>query len=500
MDVLIDTNVFIHREDDDVVPQHLRELEKHLKEENHSILIHPESEVEIREDHDKQRRERNSSRIETYERLDFPSYPSGGDFEEALPDVSSQNDRVDNFLLYAVYCDEVDFLVTEDKGVHKNAIRLEIEDRVFTIEDARDFFQPDGPDLTGPHSIERTSIGDLDLDDPIFDSLKDDYEFVNWANRKSDRRAYVNRNSDGSLGAVLFVKPDDVDAIGTEPQLQRRPRLKISTLKVAEDRWGSKIGELLISIAIREAVERGRDEIYLTYFEENPEVPKDDYFVEVISGYGFERVSETQAGEGIYLKRLIPGPDDNPSLVKASKKFYPSFFDHDGVDKFLIPIQPKYHKRLFTSYEKRNPSLQEFTGSFHTEGNAIKKAYLSGAKNYQIGEGDLLLFYRSRDHKVVTSLGVCESAHYKINDPDEVRRLVGKRSVFTDREIDNQAENGVNVLMFRWHQDLNNFLSYSQLLEAEVISGPPQTTRKISESAYQYIKTEGQIDERFALD
>ncbi len=244
------------------------------------------------------------------------------------------------------------FLVTEDQGIHKNAIRLGIDDQVFSIEAGREFFEPEVPELTGPYSIEQTKIGELDLDDPIFDTLKDDYGFVSWAERKADRRAYVNRDSDGNLGAVLFIKSEDTEAIGVDPQLERRRRLKISTLKVAEDRWGSKIGELLISLAIREAVQVGRDEIYLTYYEEDPENPEEDYFVEVISDYGFERVSETKDGEGIYLKRLVPGPDDDPSPIEASKRFYPSFYDGEGVRKFLIPIQPKFHKRLFTSYEK----------------------------------------------------------------------------------------------------------------------------------------------------
>ncbi len=100
----------------------------------------------------------------------------------------------------------------------------------------------------------------------------------------------------------------------------------------------------------------------------------------------------------------------------------------------------------------------------------------------------------------MTSLGVCESAHYQIEDSDEVRRLVGKRSVFSDREIDKQAESGINVFLFRWHMDLNDFISYSQLLDAEIINGPIQTTREISEQAYDYIKTKGKIDERFTLD
>jgi len=34
MDILFDTNIFIHREDDDIVPEDLRALEKSLKEKD----------------------------------------------------------------------------------------------------------------------------------------------------------------------------------------------------------------------------------------------------------------------------------------------------------------------------------------------------------------------------------------------------------------------------------------------------------------------------------
>lgn len=499
MKILFDTNIFIHREDDDVVPPDLRKLERYLKEQDHDILIHPQSEHEIRNDQDVDRRQRNASRIETYPTLGFPSYPTDNDreFRKHVKEASDFNESVDNVLLYAVYDNVVDFLITEDQGIHKKAINLGLEDRVFTIADGKDYFSPEEGTVLGPHAIERTTLGELDFSDPIFDSLKSSYDFVKWAESKSDRTAWVNYSTDGSIGAILVLKHEEVEPIGESPSLGEKRRMKISTLKVAEDRWGSKIGELLISLAIREAINNEHEEVYLTYFVDGA---SEDYFVELINSYGFEHVSETHTGEAIFLKRLTPGPGDSPGAIETTKKFYPSFHDGDLVNKFLVPIRPEWHNRLFTAYSERQPGLLEFDGKFTPEGNAIKKAYLFNAKNKQIDPGDILLFYRSTDHKQITSVGVCESVHYDLRDGDEIRKIVGKRAVFSESDINEMAKAGTHVLLFRWHFDLNNFISYKKLLDSGVLSGPLQRITMISEQAYDYIKMEGKIDERFTIN
>jgi ribosomal protein S18 acetylase RimI-like enzyme len=498
MNILFDTNIFIHRENDDIVPESLRALEKSLKQEGHQILIHPHSEREIRNDHDEQRRERNESRVETYPTLEFPSYPSedDSDFREAVPETADRNDRVDNALLYSVYVDDVDFLVTEDKGIHSKALELGIEDRVFPIEEGHDFFSSDDPSIRSPEAIERTTVGELELSDPIFDSLNEEYDFKQWAQSKSDRTAWVNYNQNDTLGAILILKDDEVENIGVQPELGRNRRLKISTLKVSEQKRGSKIGELLISLAIREAINGGHEEVYLTHYVES----EDDLLVELIETYGFEEVSKELDGESIFLKRLTPGQGDNPTPIETSKKFYPSFYEGDQVSKYLIPVQPQFHNKLFPTYSRRDTTLSEFSGEFQSEGNAIKKAYLSNANNRKLSPGDLLLFYRSRDNMEVTSIGVLEDVHYGLTNADSIARIVGKRSVFTRRELQDIAESEATVLLFRWHFDLEDPIGYEELKDNDVLSAPLQVMSEISDSDYKYIRKLGGINERFALD
>lgn len=336
MEILIDTNVFIEREGDGVVPEPLQELENLLKTKGHAILIHPLSKEEIQKYEDEQGREMAESKIATYPELSFPEYPTPSDteFRGQIPEGNNHNEQVDNALLFSVFRSRVDLLVTQDRGIHSKAELLGLEERVLTIEQARDRFDDERPAFERSPSIEKLEVKELDVGDPIFDSLKQEYDdFEGWFNGIPERDAYVNWNRDGTLGAVLILKTHESESIGEMPALPRRERLKICTMKVAPKKRGSKIGELLISISVREAIQHGLEEIYLTH-----RVRENDYLVQLISKYGFERASEEEDGEGIFVKRLTPGPGDNPDPLEVNIRFYPSFYDGESVKKFLVPI------------------------------------------------------------------------------------------------------------------------------------------------------------------
>jgi len=496
--VLIDTNVLIYREDDRVISENLQELHRQLRTDGHDILIHPMSKKEIQNDTDSERREKAESKIATYPVLEYPPFPRDADepFRDAVGHPTNPNDQIDDALLYTVYKDTVDFLVTEDEGIHRKARRLGLEDRVFTIEEGRNYFAEEPPEVRGPPSIKRVRVRDLDPDDLIFDTLKEEYpDFEGWLARKGDRSAYISQNPDDSLGAVLILKPNEFEEIGYDPPLGKEERLKISTMKVAKDRRGQKIGELLLSIAFREAMHHGNEEVYLTHFPRNP-----DYLIDLIFDYGFKRKSTRRNGEGIYVKRLTPGLGDDPSPIDTAHDFYPSFYDGTRVKKFLIPINPEFHDRLFPSYRQRQSQLMEFSGEFIPEGNAIKKAYLCHSPTRQIDSADLLLFYRTNPEMELTSVGVCESAKYGMTDPEEITRRVRRRTVYSDEEIGEMASKPTTVILFQWHFHLENPIAYSELLENDILSGYLQSITEIEESNYKYIKNVGRIDERFTID
>lgn len=497
MEVLIDTNVFIEREGNWVIPEALQELENLLKSDGHTIMVHPLSKEEIRNYGNEDGRERAESKIATYPELSFPKYPkpSNREFRQHVAEGDDFNEQVDNALLFTVYLDRVDYLITEDQGIHEKAADLSISEQVLNIEQGRDRFTENKPAYEGPPSIQPVKVGDLDIDDPIFDSLKQEYGFEEWFARIPERDAYVNWNSDGSLGAILILKPNEAQEIGDDPILPKRERLKICTLKVASQRRGSKTGELLISIAIREAIKHGLEETYLTH-RRRPE----DYLVQLISQYGFERASDKDNGESVFVKRLTPGPGDDPNPLEANIRFYPSLYDGGDVKKFIIPIQPEFHSRLFPTYEKRHPKLTEFSGEFLSEGNAIRKAYLCHSNSRKVGRGDILLFYRSHDHKEITSICVCDRVEYDVTTVDEVKEIVGRRSVFTEHEIDELVQSPTTVILFKWHFDLENPVHYQVLRDESILSGPPISVVEIDESNYRYIRENGGIDERFIVN
>jgi len=357
MDVLVDTNILIAREGDGPVPDPLSALERELNERGHRIVVHPESVSEILSYEGEDTRKREISRVNTYPQLDFSPRPTSDDdeFRSAISVADDPSGQVDNQILYTIFNDDVDFLITEDQEMHTKALRLGIEDRVFDIDGGYEYFVDDQPEIQGPSALNRTTLSELDLSDSFFGSLRDEYdEFNDWAESHPHRPAWVNYTSDGSVGAFLVIKPDEQEQIGVDPELERRPRLKISTLKVGESRQGSKVGELFISIAVREAIHEGQELIYLTHYEQ-----KNDYLVELLESYGFEHISQREDGERIYQKRLIPPNDAKLSPLELSQKYYPTFYDGENVNKFVVPVQPDYHDKLFTTYENRVPTEEE---------------------------------------------------------------------------------------------------------------------------------------------
>jgi hypothetical protein len=104
------------------------------------------------------------------------------------------------------------------------------------------------------------------LDDPFFDSFREDYrEFNKWYNKKADEIAYVCYHLD-VLAAFLYIKVENEDesCSDIEPSFKRKKRLKIGTFKVSTN--GYKIGERFLKILFDNAMQFRIEEIYVTIF------------------------------------------------------------------------------------------------------------------------------------------------------------------------------------------------------------------------------------------
>ena len=251
-------------------------------------------------------------------------------------------------------------------------------------------------------------------------------------------------------------------------------------------------------MAVDVSVRRGITEIYLTHFTKSP-----DRLVELISEYGFNKVATKDNGEDIFVKRLTANVYEELkecSPMEISRIFYPSFYDGNDVKKFVVPILPAYHDRLFTDFPSRQTTLFEHSGEFIVEGNTIKKAYLSHSNIKRIGPGDLILFYRSEDLQAITSIGVVGSIHIGISDAEKILQLAGKRTVFSRREIDELVGEGpVSVFLFRHHIHLTKPLGLEELIGNGIFKAAPQSAMELSPERYVKIKEMGGIDGRFTI-
>ncbi|MEN4018224.1 MAG: hypothetical protein PQ975_06905 [Methanobacterium sp.] len=496
MRILIDTNIFIYRENHEVISDNLQKLLGVLNDSEQKIIIHPESINEIKRDQDEDRKNIISSKIKTYSVLINPSNPvKDNNFLDIVKKPSNEHDYVDNIILYSVYKNEVSFLLTEDKGIHKKAFNLGIEDRVLSIDDALKIFSY-RRDPSHPPPIKKEKVYNLDLEDTIFDSLKEEYdEFEEWWNKicRQGRDCFVYYEHDGSIGAALIYKVEN-EPIDAGEILPAKNRLKIATLKVSS--VGNKIGELFIRLSVEYSIINGLKEIYLTHFSQ-----PSDYLVDLIEEYGFINVGKNKRGEDIFVKELFPNKNklEKFNSVEISKYFYPTFYDGEATKKFIVPIIPMYHDRLFIDKD-RQITLLECANELIAEGNTIKKAYLSHSQIKKMSPGDIVIFYHSRPNQRVTCLGVIEKVIADLNDPSEILEYVGKRTVYSKKEIDEFAQKPTTVILFTLSTYLPKPLKLNELIEQGILRAAPQSIQEITYEQYLLLKKESAIDERFTVN
>ena len=97
--ILIDTNIFIEREDHHVIPENLQKLMRSLSQRNYSILIHPKSIEDLQRDANSERMEITLSKIGTYSLLDRPPDPyKNNEFLRIVGTKTDPNESADNWI------------------------------------------------------------------------------------------------------------------------------------------------------------------------------------------------------------------------------------------------------------------------------------------------------------------------------------------------------------------------------------------------------------------
>jgi hypothetical protein len=497
---LIDTNICIHREDDKIIPDALSEFMRLANELNLQMVIHPLSLTELNRDQDAHRRETILSKLGSYAVLSNPPDPIADiDYLSRISGDRGKSVSNDAIILYSLARNAADFFITEDGGIHKIAKRVGIGDRVLFIEEARNLLR----DLSrkrrpfAPLALIERPMYTLNLSEPFFDYFKEKYpDFENWWAEKSKqgRKAFVHFNDVSGIGALFMLKEEN-ETIDSNPPIPKRPRVKICLMRSSAP--GNRLGELFIRMAVDLAMKNSTEEIYLTHFTE-PE----DRLVEMLNEFGFRRSARNaKYGDDIYLKRLIfkGSAGERPSPLDLDREFYPSYYDGPAVDKFIVPIQPRFHQRLFIDWKKRQTTLEESSGIPVPEGNAISKAYLCHAKIRSIKPGSVLLFYRSGDMKSITTIGIVESLKMNVLNESEALAIVSRRTVYSMSEIRNMLAKPTMVLRFRYQFHLPKPIGLIELRKMGVLKGAPQSILEIDDAGYCQIVRMGGLDERYRI-
>ncbi|WP_018391811.1 GNAT family N-acetyltransferase [Bacillus sp. 37MA] len=220
-------------------------------------------------------------------------------------------------------------------------------------------------------------FADINLDDPFFDSLKEDYpEFEKWFHKKGNERAYILRENDLVEG-FLYLKYEHGPIDDVYPVIDCTSALKIGTLKI--NPHGTRLGERFIKKALDHAIAGDVELCYVTVFE------KQSSLLKIFEKYGFTRFGQKSNGELVLVKNLV-------ELSGEVLKDYP-LISTQGKQKYLLAIYPQYHSIMFPDSILNNENINVLEDCSVT--NSIHKIYVTTMKVNRANPGDIFVMYRT---------------------------------------------------------------------------------------------------------
>lgn len=351
-------------------------------------------------------------------------------------------------------------------------------------------------------------FSDIDLSDPFFDSLKDDYsEFSLWFDKKkiTNEKAYVYYDHH-MITAFLYLKEEhglleDItfyDEYIKQLVVKDLNLLKIGTLKI--NARGTRLGERFIKKICDHAIGSKYDYAYVTIFK------KHSSLIEIMENYGFREVGykDTKNGrENVYLKSFIHNYSDileNYPRVNIAQKNY-----------WLLSIKPIYHSRLFPDsilHTEKHDMLEDISYT-----NSIHKIYLSSNFNVLKARiGDILVMYRtnhdgegSADYKsVATSICIVEEVK-KITDfssKTEFLKYCLNYSIFSLNELEDfwELKKYPFLIRFTYNIALSKRIIRAILADEVGITRGRWTFLSLSYQQFVKILKIGEVNESFIIN
>jgi rRNA-processing protein FCF1 len=487
---LLDTNIFIPLEDNREVQVEYQMLQSLAAQHGLRLCVHEAIIRDIQRDKNEARRAISLSKVGKFALLGGVHLPAKPVLEAAYGSIADDNELVDVENLHALAIGAVDFLITQDEGIHDRAKRAGISGQVLRVEEALSWI-----DASFVHSaVELPFVRDvlahqLNFDDPIFESVKAEYaDFDAWVRkcRREQRAAWiVERRMD--YAAVVILKeegpPPDADIDLDVPKL-----LKLCLFKVSERHAGLRLGELLLKKSLRFATKNGFGGVYLTAY------PKHHALVELCGSAGFFVAGQKKL-ELIIAKRLVGSAPANATLLELQRFHFPRFLSDARVQKIVVPINARYHQRLFPEASGRRERdlldiLHQEANDDAVPGNTFRKVYVTRSRMNKIQPGDLLLFYVNKNtvliaSQAITYLGVVESVQ-EASGIDELLRMTAKRTAYLRSDLQKLFERPgtIRVIEFMAIGPMKPPLGFEDLKRLGILSGPPQSLMSIDDEAF----------------
>lgn len=345
-----------------------------------------------------------------------------------------------------------------------------------------------------------TKFKNINLDDPFFDSLKEDYkEFTDWFNKKknNDDGAFVFKNSQGVLDGFLYLKNEVEELNDITPKQPSKRRLKIGTLKI--NPHGTRLGERFIKKVFDISLVRNIDEIYVTLFE------KHTALLNLFQKYGFETRANKLTPNGCELVLFKNISKITGDIVKD----YPNA--PEVSNRYLISLYPQWHSRLLPDSILKNedPALL-IKDTSHT--NSIHKIYLTSMEGTEhLKAGDTLVIYRTATagssaeySSVATSICVVEEVR-NINDfktLEDFLKYTHSYSIFSKQELIDffKSKKYPVIIRFTYNIALNKRIIRKSLIEdIGIIRNQYWGFIKLTEQQYRDILSRGDVSENLAI-
>lgn len=404
------------------------------------------------------------------------------------------------YLLNAIASNCADLLISEDEKIHAVAKSLNLADKVLDIDQFLEKIFADNPEMVDYKvlNVQKIPFGKINLDDPFFLSLKNDYMgFAEWFQRKRNEIAYITFNSkNGKLLSFLYLKIEgpEENYADIQPAFPQKKRLKVGTFKVIRN--GFRLGERFLKIIFDNALKHKVDEIYVTIFDRSDEQKR---LITLMEKWGFVYWGKKDE-ENVYVRNFVP-ECDNENVNKT----YP--FIPKNRDTYIVPIYPEYHTELLPDSILNTESPEDFVeDSPHR--NGISKVYVSRAWEPHPRKGDILVFYRTGGlyKGVVTTIGVVSDTRESFASKEEFIKYCLRGSVFPEKELEKMWDYKPQkpfVVNFLYVYSFPKRINMERLIDMGIFKGvndAPRGFYKISKDQFESILKETASEGRFIVD